>query len=200
MTNPIPTPPSPRSLLRSTLWAAVVAGVILVTIVLPAEYGIDPSGLGSALGLKEMGDTKMRLAREAAAHDQEQAEADGEPADPPPTPPSAPADSAASKTDVVEAVLLPNQGTEIKLAMRKDARVAYVWSVTDGVVNFDTHADSPTIKYHGYSKGTAATGDSGAIVAAFDGHHGWFWRNRTRDTVTITLRTTGAYLELKRLP
>jgi hypothetical protein len=36
--------PSSRTLLRSTLIAAAVAAVLLVTVVLPAEYGVDPTG------------------------------------------------------------------------------------------------------------------------------------------------------------
>ena len=35
--------PSTKALLRSTSVAAVVAGVVLVTVVLPAEYGVDPT-------------------------------------------------------------------------------------------------------------------------------------------------------------
>ncbi len=34
--------PTTSELLKSTGVAAVVAGVILVTVVLPAEYGVDP--------------------------------------------------------------------------------------------------------------------------------------------------------------
>jgi hypothetical protein len=59
--------PSARRLLRSTLIAAVAAFVLLITVVLPAEYGIDPTGVGRVLGLTQMGEIKARLAREAAA-------------------------------------------------------------------------------------------------------------------------------------
>jgi hypothetical protein len=58
--------PSTRQLIRSTLIAAVSALVLLFTVVLPSEYGVDPSGIGRALGLTEMGEIKTRLAREAA--------------------------------------------------------------------------------------------------------------------------------------
>lgn len=60
-------PPSPRKLLRSTLIALAVAVLLLVTVVLPAEYGIDPTGVGRVLGLTRMGEIKTRLAKEAAA-------------------------------------------------------------------------------------------------------------------------------------
>jgi hypothetical protein len=201
-------PPSAGKLLKSTLIAAAVATLILVTIVLPAEYGVDPTGVGRLLGLKEMGEIKMRLVQEEAAHNAEQAAADSaaaaaQSAAAPPaaaTAATAATPAAATKTDVTEVVLPPGQKYEIKLAMKKDAVVTFAWSTNRGVVNYDTHADAPTIDYHGYGKGTGAKADSGSLTAAFDGHHGWFWRNRGGDTVTITLRTTGDYQALKRMP
>jgi hypothetical protein len=52
---------------RSTLVAAAIAIALLITVVLPAEYGIDPTRVGRLLGLTQMGEIKVRLAREAAA-------------------------------------------------------------------------------------------------------------------------------------
>jgi hypothetical protein len=49
----------------STILAMITAGALLVTVVLPAEYGIDPTGVGEKLGLKQMGQIKMQLAQEA---------------------------------------------------------------------------------------------------------------------------------------
>jgi hypothetical protein len=59
--------PSTAKLLRSTGIAIVTAGALLVAVVLPSEYGIDPTGIGSALNLTEMGEIKMQLAEEAEA-------------------------------------------------------------------------------------------------------------------------------------
>ena len=59
--------PSSAQLIRSTAIAAASAVVILVTVVLPAEYNIDPTGLGGAIGLAEMGEIKTQLAKEAVA-------------------------------------------------------------------------------------------------------------------------------------
>lgn len=64
---PVLPPASPGRLLRSTMIALAVAGLLLVTVVLPAEYGIDPTGVGRVLGLTRMGEIKTRLAKEAAA-------------------------------------------------------------------------------------------------------------------------------------
>jgi len=83
--------------------------------------------------------------------------------------------------------------------MREGARVNFEWTVAGGVVNFDTHADRPGLSYHGYEKGQAQAPDSGELVAAFDGMHGWFWPNRGRAPVTVTLRTRGDYTELKEI-
>lgn len=60
-------PATPGGLIRSTLIAAGAAGAILVLFWLPAEYGIDPTGVGALTGLTEMGDIKEQLSAEAAA-------------------------------------------------------------------------------------------------------------------------------------
>lgn len=195
--------PSPRALVRSTLIAIAVALVLLFTVVLPAEYGIDPTRIGRVLGLTQMGEIKMALAREAAAEEAEAAAAPPTPAagsTPDPAAPAAAApaaDSAASH--VTELTLAPGQGREIKLAMREGARVSFEWTVDGGVVNYDTHADRPGTPYHGYEKGQGRASQTGELVAAFDGMHGWFWRNRGRAPVTVTLRTRGDYQELKEI-
>ena len=59
--------PTSAQLIKSTILAAVAAVAILVTVVLPSEYGIDPTGIGKAVGLAEMGDIKVQLAEEAEA-------------------------------------------------------------------------------------------------------------------------------------
>lgn len=206
-TPPAAELPSARTLLRSTLIAAGVALLLLVTIVMPAEYGVDPTGVGRALGLKGMGEIKQQLAREAREAESAEATAGASAPRAPgaSSPPSAPAVTAVAKTapagrsDSVSVTLRPGQGAEYKLAMRKGARAAYGWSVEGGVVNYDVHADAPGIRYHAYTKGQAAPSMSDTLVAAFDGMHGWFWRNRGSAPVTVTLRTSGDYQQIKRV-
>ncbi len=57
--------PSSKKLLKSTAIAAVSSVVVLVTCVMPAEYGIDPTGVGKVLGLTKMGEIKQSLAEES---------------------------------------------------------------------------------------------------------------------------------------
>ncbi|MEH6470905.1 MAG: transmembrane anchor protein [Halopseudomonas sp.] len=213
--------PTSRQLLRSTLIAAVVAALLLITTVLPAEYGIDPTGAGRYLGLTNMGEIKLSLAQEstqqvtgqkAAATQAGAVSKEDSVAVPLISPASAEvAQTAVVAKPVVPALnvllasdqkvitLMPGEATEIKLAMSKGATVAYEWAVEGGAVNFDTHGDSPTLNYYGYGKGRQATGDSGVLEAAFDGKHGWYWRNRSAAAVTITLNTEGEYQSIQRM-
>jgi hypothetical protein len=195
--------PSSKQLIRSTLIAAVTAGVLLVTAVLPAEYGIDPTGIGNVLGLKRMGEIKVSLAKEAA---QPAVLPAASAAVLPQTAPGVakPANTtvSAEKNDETVITLKPGETAEIKLDMSQGAKVAYQWVVRGGGVNFDTHGDPinpPKGFYHGYGKGKQSMGEQGVIVAAFDGKHGWFWRNRSAEKSTITLTTKGGYSVLKRL-
>jgi len=59
--------PSKRQLVHSTGIAMAIAAALLVTVVLPAEYGLDPTGVGQTIGLTEMGKIKTSLAAEAEA-------------------------------------------------------------------------------------------------------------------------------------
>ena len=61
--------PSSAQLVRSTIIAAIVALVLLVTVVMPSEYALDPTGAGRLLGLTAMGEIKVQLVEEAAADD-----------------------------------------------------------------------------------------------------------------------------------
>lgn len=63
-------------------------------------------------------------------------------------------------------------------------------------MNYDLHGDGSgqSISYEG-GRGQAA--DDGAIRAAFTGNHGWFWRNRDRQDVTVTVYLRGDYSELR---
>lgn len=217
--------PTSAQLLRSTVLALITAVVLLVTVVMPSEYAIDPTGIGRTLGLTQMGEVKLQLAEEASADAISDQNATAvvavaaipapalvvEVAPVQPTPEQAvpaPAQQAASKPQVVglqhemSITLKPNQGAEVKLEMQRGAKVNYLWTANGSVVNYDTHGDpinAPKGFYHGYGKGRATPEDSGVLEAAFNGKHGWFWRNRTDQPVTVTLRTQGDYISIKRV-
>lgn len=208
--------PTTKQLLRSTVIAIVSAAAILVAVVLPAEYNIDPTGIGKALGLAEMGEIKQQLAEEAE-RDRQMDEQSKQQEQAPKTPAtgqqssllgeilsglfisSAQAQEAPStRTDTTTITLKPGEGTEVKLSMAKGAKVKFVWTVEGGVVNFDMHGDGSGEEIS-YEKGRAVPGAEGVLEAGFDGKHGWFWRNRGKADVTVTLKTEGEYSEIKRL-
>ncbi len=56
-------------LIRSTVISGAAALAVLTVFYLPAEYGVDVTGLGGVLGLTEMGQIKQQLYAEAAADD-----------------------------------------------------------------------------------------------------------------------------------
>jgi len=217
--TPLPTVnelPSTRKLLRSTVIAILVAAGLLVTVVMPSEYAIDPTGVGRTLGLTQMGELKLILAQEAlaeAAAPQAAASAPTATAAPAPVqqvaqvqpiekpvtkPVTAPA--PALKTNQMSVTLKPGEGTEIKLEMLKGKTVSYEWTATGGLVNYDTHGEPYNGEkgyFHSYNKGKQVKSNKGEFTALFDGTHGWFWRNRSNKDVTISLNTSGDYLSVK---
>jgi hypothetical protein len=249
---------TPRGLIRSTVVAGAAALAVLTIFYLPAEYGVDATGLGGILGLTEMGQIKQQLYAEAAADDaaagagivtmdpavMERLQAietqltaisavigapalvaaapapepaTAPPAPPPevaPTPEVAPAPEVIAIEPAVEAAvaeataafpewrdevsytLPPGEGVEVKLVMEEGQIARFFWTANGGVVNYDTHADGGGQNIS-YEQGRAVPEQTGELVAAFTGNHGWFWRNRSDAPVTLTLRTAGDYAEMK---
>ncbi|NOI59699.1 transmembrane anchor protein [Vibrio coralliilyticus] len=194
--------PSNKQLVRSTLIALVAAVAVLITVVLPAEYAIDPTGAGRLLGLTEMGEIKEQLAQEAA-EDQARSEVASTLAVVKPVAQSQPeaveeAPSAPEWKDKIIISLKPGQGAEVKLTMEEGRTASFAWASKGGPVNFDTHGDGNGNSIS-YEKGRGVPEDEGELVAAFTGNHGWFFRNRNDSTVMVILRTSGDYGQMKRV-
>ena len=112
--------PSSARLLRSTVLAIGIAGVVLVGAVLPAEYGIDPTGVGRALGLTQMGEIKAQAEAEAteppaAAAAVVAATSEVEAA------PTSDQENPAGMADTITITLAPNEASEVKVEMVKGA-------------------------------------------------------------------------------
>lgn len=196
--GPTDTLPTSRTLLRTTLIAAAVACVLVVGAVLPAEYGVDPTGVGRMLGLTQMGKLKLVLMQEeadlqraatAAAVNSTVANAAGDSA------------NAPVHRDSITVTIAPQEGIEVKLAMTKDQLASYSWSADSGAILFDLHGEGPASAgrpSQSYGQGVLRRAD-GDIVAAFDGNHGWFWRNPTSHKITVTVKAWGDFAELKKM-
>lgn len=188
--------PTSGTLLRSTLIAVSAAAAILVFAILPAEYGIDPTGVGRVIGLTQMGEIKRELARQEAAADSAIVASAA-----PGTAVAASEGEANVQRDSMLIVLRPTQRTEVKLSMRKDQVTAYSWRVDTGTVYFNLHGEGPAApgdSAHSYARGTMHAAE-GNIVALFDGVHGWFLYNPSDREIRVTLRAWGQFQELKRM-
>jgi len=93
--------------------------------------------------------------------------------------------------------LSPGEGAEVKLVMEEGAQANFHWTANGSVVNYDTHGDGGGNSIS-YEKGRSVPEQEGVLEAAFTGNHGWFWRNRSDEPLTLTLRTRGGYSEVKR--
>lgn len=190
--------PSRRQLLKATAIAIAVAGLVLVTTVLPAEYGIDPTGLGARLGL-----THLHLAETPA----------GEVPAALPQTASVPSPVAAEPTAAVtrntaqvrreslSLILAPGQGAEIKARMQAGDGFVFHWTATGGEVAVDMHGErvnAPKDEYTSYWIEPAQASASGVFTAPFEGTHGWYWHNRNAGPVTLQVEVSGFQGELYR--
>jgi len=188
--------PSSSQLLQSTIIALTIAVTLLLCIVIPAEYGKDPTGVGKLLGLKEMGEIKMRLEKESLHEKQVHNEHI-----------SLKAEIIESSKiieenqDMLEFIIEPNEAIEIKLEMVEGSFAKYEWETKNGGLNYNLHGDGykGSQKSITYKKGRMTSSDIGEIISEFDGYHGWFWRNRNNSAVTVTLKTMGDYIQIKKL-
>ena len=173
--------PSTRSLAKATLIALVVAGVVLATTVLPAEYGIDPLGTGKALGLMEISGSAATVVPIAPAA--------GGPIQP---------QTNGYKIDAIEFSLIPGGSVEYKYHLDKGAPMLYSW-VASAPIEFDMHTE-PDGKgadaSDSFEAGTAGS-KNGTYTSPYPGIHGWYWHNTTKEFVTIKVTTAGFYTVAK---
>ena len=163
--------------------ALLVAGVILVTIILPAEYALDPLGTGAKLGLLQLGETGQQV----EAMEAEKGKAAGGVL-------LAPQD-ASFKQETVTFELKPSEGFEYKYRLEKGESLLYTWS-SSAPMNTEFHAepdDGPRGYAQTYEKKDGMTGASGTLIAPFNGIHGWYWENTTNQPATVTLASAGYY-------
>lgn len=190
--------PTKAQLRRYSVIAAIGAVAIGVMVYLPAEYGKDPTGVGSMLGLTEMGEIKQELAAEAAADALLHGEDKGS---------SLMNDifemfvstayAQEAWTDEITFTLAPGEYTEIKATMEEGATLFYAWETEGGRINFDLHAHAGGQNVT-YEKGRGKTDGEGSFETPFAGNHGWFWRNRDKQDVTVILQLRGDYSAIVR--
>lgn len=180
MTNPPGTrpqidPPSTATLGKATLAALAGAALLLVTVILPAEYGIDPLGTGDALGLVVLSDPDLAdiPLREDGLTDQ----------------------GDAYSVDHASFELEPGSFVEYKYRMEEGAAMLYSWS-SETPVRSEMHSEpdggpSGTAEFFEVEEST--NGRNGSYVAPFPGVHGWYWLNEGSAPVTVTIHAAGFF-------
>jgi hypothetical protein len=164
--------------------ALLTGGLLLVMFVLPAEYAVDPLGIGAKTGLLDLGVTGQQvkaLTSEAST-----------------TAGAAPIIVPQEKKFAQETIdfrLAPGEGMEYKYRLDKGESLLYAWSAT-APVEYELHAEpdgAPRGYAQSYEKAGPAGGKAGTLTAPFPGIHGWFWHNATSSDVTVTLSAAGFY-------
>lgn len=161
-------PPAPRNILIAAGIALVVALLVLVTTILPAEFGTDPLGTGRLLGLTALSADENPFEEQLEAH----------------------------RTDYVEFELGPFQSVEYKYTLDLDAPMVFSW-IADAEVYFDMHAEPAGLgaEYaESFEQGNADR-RMGSFHAPFAGIHGWFWENRGFRTLTVKLYASGYFVD-----
>ena len=167
--------------------AILVAGLILVLFILPAEFAVDPLGTGAKLGLLPLGEVGQQV---DALNQQagEAGRAGGAGA-------IVAAQDKPFQQETVDFKLAPREGIEYKYRLDKGEALLYAWNAT-GPVNFEFHAEpdgAPAGYAQTYEKKAAQMQASGTLTAPFPGIHGWYWENTTDKEVTVTLKSAGFY-------
>ena len=168
---------------KLAILGGVAVAAIAVLFVLPAETGWDPTGVGEATGLTKIADPdNPELERGQARMAQQDVLTLSDTA---PTPQDGVHDEWTYE-------LGPYESVEFKYTIPEGEPVTFRWEAT-GPVNYDMHA-------HPFDGGEELTESYGIDQAesmqgtynpAFTGIHGWFFENRSLDTVTLTLVADG---------
>jgi len=168
-----------KSLIKLTFSALLFAVIVLFTLILPAEYNIDPTGIGKKIGLTQ-------LAPENVA---------SENIKPLPTSQTKADDDNDEVNDSVIVTVPAGRGVEYKFSMNQYAKMTYQWLSEDGAIYHDLHGE-PKGDTTGYFESytiAKVKEMKGSFTAPFTGSHGWYWKNTTDKSVTIKLTTSGQY-------
>lgn len=176
---------SSKQLLISTAIALLIALVLLFVVILPAEYGKDPTGLGRLIGLQSMGEAKITAQAQMSGdvmHEHER----------------------KHRNAVIRIDVKPKEELEYKAVLAKGEPMLYSWSVEGGPVYFEFHGDPtegewPKDFYRSYQIKESSTAEQGSFVAPFTGNHGWYFKNLSAEPVVITLEVSGYYSKLGRV-
>lgn len=215
------------TLLNKIILTTLAAGAILVVAILPAEYGIDPTGLGSTLGLVEMGKAEMGKAEQSVSeHTQQESAARFNTQDLTLSFNIGDYDPTAERINESVQGLIHLEDTpfksetfdidiedygeiEHKFIMPADSTFVYSWKVLnpkgEGVYyDFHGHPSSQDAMQYpngfemAYSRGEGIK-QSGAFTTPFAGYHGFYFMNIEEGPITVRVTISGYWKEHKEM-
>ena len=169
--------------------AYLSAAALLVAAVLPAEYGIDPFGIGKLTGINNLNEKKAQNVESVLLTRDEITEGIGFAQDKP------------FKTETLRIDLEDIGELEHKLIMKKGETIVFSWEVEGETPNkgvyFDFHGHPPTANTkfpqgsaQSFIKGEQPSGH-GSLTAPFDGYFGWYFLNIEERPIAINIEVSG---------
>lgn len=183
----------PKTLALVTGSGLLIGTLIVVGAIMPAEYNVDPLGIGKLSGIARLWapeETNIDTSAGAAG-------------------PLAREYDTPFRTDIVEIPLTDFMGgakgseLEYKVHMKKGETLAYAWEVVGTAGANDLHYD-----FHGHTTPDRASGENmvvatykqgfalkgqGALTAPFDGIQGWQFANSADGAIVVRVRLAGFY-------
>ena len=160
--------PSNKNIIFAIVSALAIGVIVLFAAILPAEFGIDPLGIGNLTGLTELSRSESPFEEQLEYH----------------------------RSDYVEFELGPFQSVEYKYTMDLDAPLVFTWIANDEVY-YDMHAEPAGLGEEfaeSFEQGNDVS-RTGSFHAPFAGIHGWFWENRGSRTINVKLYAAGFFLD-----
>jgi len=198
--------PSASNLMKATIATIIGALVLLVLVVLPAEYGVDLTGFGNLTGLNDLAEQPYETVEiiDIIGGNEIIREVEipmfGEPT-PLPNPSVFQDQPKEARSMIMTIELGAYEQTEIKTVLDEGKVIIYSWEVADGKdVYFDFHGHEASfgpdffVRYKERQEGLNRS--SGSLTAPFYGEHGWLFLNINEEPVTITLKVSGYYNEI----
>ena len=195
-------------IIKATIIALIVGALLLVVGVLPAEYGIDPTGAGKVLGFSKLyvpevnetnGLNTIASTSSLPLIKLEKAGSGPNVARPIEADYPAPEKQLSSREDETEVVVPAGEGIEFKINMLKYGKMKYEWTTTNGeILYFDFHGEvkqEQEVNDVYFESYTIANSNNmvGTFLAPYEGKHGWFFRNTGNEDVVVNLRLKGQY-------
>lgn len=197
-----------KKIIKATVIAVIVGFILLITAVLPAEYGIDPTGAGKLFGFSRlyvaedvtsgtagsatMASTNFPLVKMEKAGSGPDVKRPAEADNP------APEKQLTQKEDSVQVTVPAGKGIEYKINMLKHGQMKYEWTTNKGILYFDFHGEvkqakeAKAVYFESYTIANA-NNMVGTFLAPYEGRHGWFFRNNGSTDIVVTLRLKGQY-------